>query len=231
MHTGQLLGSGRTADVYELDGSWVLRRYRDRSDTTEELAVMSYVGAFGYPVPRIGPPAGGARPTDLVLQRLTGPTMAEALLAGALGAAEGGALLARLLRELHAIPPRVSADPQDCILHLDLHPENVMLTDRGPVVIDWSTATEGPPGFDRAMSALTLARVALDPEFPAPEAEARTLLAALLAELAGEGGADAADLARARARQWENPFLTVPERDCLDAAVEMVLDCAPPPRG
>ncbi|NEE60918.1 aminoglycoside phosphotransferase family protein, partial [Streptomyces sp. SID8455] len=57
MHTGQLLGSGRTADVYELDGSWVLRRYRDRSDTTEELAVMSYVGAFGYPVPRIGPPA------------------------------------------------------------------------------------------------------------------------------------------------------------------------------
>lgn len=89
MHTGQLLGSGRTADVYELDGSWVLRRYRDRSDTTEELAVMSYVRAFGYPVPRIGPPAAGALPTDLVLQRLTGPTMSEALLAGSLGAAEG----------------------------------------------------------------------------------------------------------------------------------------------
>lgn len=89
MHTGQLLGSGRTADVYALDGSWVLRRYRDRTDTTEELAVMSYVGAFGFPVPRIGPPAEGARPTDLVLQRLTGPTLAEALLAGRLGAAEG----------------------------------------------------------------------------------------------------------------------------------------------
>ena len=86
MHTGQLLGSGRTADVYALDGSWVLRRYRDRTDTTEELAVMSYVGAFGFPVPRIGPPAEGARPTDLVLQRLTGPTLAEALLAGRLGA-------------------------------------------------------------------------------------------------------------------------------------------------
>ncbi|MFD3973391.1 phosphotransferase [Streptomyces cyaneofuscatus] len=237
MHTGQLLGSGRTADVYELDGSWVLRRYRDRSDTTEELAVMSYVRAFGYPVPRIGPPAGGARPTDLVLQRLTGPTMAEALRAGALGAAEGGVLLARLLRELHAIPPRVSADPQDCILHLDLHPENVMLTDRGPVVIDWSTATEGPPGLDRAMSALTLARVALDPEFPAPEAEARTLLTSLLtsvltsllAELADDGGTDADDLARARDRQRESPFLTAPERGCLDAAVEMVLDCAPSP--
>ncbi|MFJ9637364.1 phosphotransferase [Streptomyces sp. NPDC101178] len=227
MHTGQLLGSGRTADVYELDGSWVLRRYRDRAGTTEELAVMSYVRAFGYPVPRIGPPADGARPTDLVLQRLSGPTMAEALLAGDLDAAEGGALLARLLRDLHAIPPRISADPRDRILHLDLHPQNVMLTERGPVVIDWSTAEEGPPGFDRAMSALTLARVALDPEFPAPEAEARALLAALLAELAADGGTEPADLARARTRQHENPLLTAPERGCLDAAVEMVRGCAP----
>ncbi|WP_432151467.1 phosphotransferase [Streptomyces sp. bgisy029] len=227
MHTGQLLGSGRTADVYELDGSWVLRRYRDRAGTTEELAVMSYVRAFGYPVPRIGPPADRARPTDLVLQRLSGPTMAEALLAGNLDAAEAGALLARLLRDLHAIPPRISADPRDRILHLDLHPENVMLTERGPVVIDWSTAEEGPPGFDRAMSALTVARVALDPEFPAPEAQARTLLAALLAELAADGGTAPADLARARTRQHENPFLTAPERGCLDAAVEMVRGCAP----
>ncbi|WP_411083885.1 phosphotransferase [Streptomyces sp. cmx-18-6] len=228
MHTGQLLGSGRTADVYELDGSWVLRRYRDRTDTTGELAVMSYVRAFGYPVPRIGPPAEGARPTDLVLQRLTGPTMAEALMTGAMGAAEGGALLARLLRELHAIPPRVSGDPEDCILHLDLHPENVMLTERGPVVIDWSTATEGPPGFDRAMSALTLARVALAPEFPVPLTQARTLLTALLAELTDDGGACAADLAVARARQRENPCLTEPERGCLGEAVKMVLGCAPP---
>lgn len=226
MHTGQLLGSGRTADVYALDGSWVLRRNRDRSDTTEELAVMSYVGAFGFPVPRIGPPADGARPTDLVLQRLTGPTMAEALLAGTLGAAEAGALLARLLRELHAIPPRVSANPEDCVLHLDLHPENVMLTDRGAVVIDWSTAAEGPPGLDRAMSALTLARITLDPAFPAA-AEVRTLLAALLAELADDGGASATDLALARTRQRANPCLTESEQGRLDGAVELVLGSAP----
>ena len=213
--------------MYELDGSWVPRRYRDRSDTTEELAVMSYVRAFGYPVPRIGPPADGARPTDLVLQRLTGPTMSEALLAGTLGAAEGGVLLARLLRELHAIPPRVSADPQDCILHLDLHPENVMLTDRGRVVIDWSTATEGPPGLDRAMSALTLARVALDPEFPAPEAGARTLLSFPVGGAGRRGRRRRRRPGPRRARQRENPFLTAPERGCLDAAVKMVLACAP----
>ncbi|MEU5286566.1 phosphotransferase [Streptomyces sp. NPDC020755] len=227
MHTGQLLGSGRTADVYALDGSWVLRRYRDRTDTTEELAVMSYVGAFGFPVPRIGPPAEGVRrPTDLVLQRLTGPTLAEALLAGRLGAAEAGALLARLLRELHAIPPRVSANPEDCVLHLDLHPENVVLTAEGAVVIDWSSAAEGPPGLDRAMSALTLARTALGREFPAG-ADVRPLLTALLAELSDEGGASAADLSLARARQRANPHLTDHERACLDRAVDLVLGCAP----
>ncbi|MEI7030550.1 phosphotransferase [Streptomyces pratensis] len=226
MHTGQLLGSGRTADVYALDGSWVLRRYRDRTDTTDELAVMSYVGAFGFPVPRIGPPAEGARPSDLVLQRLSGPTLAEALLAGALGAADAAVLLARLLRELHAIPPRVSTNPNDCVLHLDLCPENVVLTDGGAVVVDWSTASEGPPGLDRAMSALALARTALDPGRPSG-AEVRTLLSALLAELADDGGAPAGDLALARARRQASPCLTELERARLDGAVELVLECAP----
>jgi aminoglycoside phosphotransferase (APT) family kinase protein len=226
MHTGQLLGSGRTADVYALDGSWVLRRYRDRSDTTEELAVMSYVAAFGFPVPRIGPPAEGARPTDLVLQRLTGPNLAKALLAGRLGVAEAGALLARLLRELHGIPPRVSVNPEDRVLHLDLHPENVILTRSGAVVIDWSTAAEGPPGLDRAMSALILARLALDPAFPA-RAEVRTLLPALLMELSDDGGVSAADLALARTRQRADPSLTAHERGSLDGAVELVIGCTP----
>ncbi|CAM5339002.1 phosphotransferase [Streptomyces californicus] len=48
--------------MYALDGSWVLRRYRDRADTTEELAVMAYVGAFGFPVPRIARPPRGPAP-------------------------------------------------------------------------------------------------------------------------------------------------------------------------
>ncbi|MFF8555122.1 phosphotransferase [Streptomyces sp. NPDC015501] len=226
MHTGRLLGSGRTADVYALDGSWVLRRYRDRTDTTEELAVMAYVGAFGFPVPRIGPPAEGARPTDLVLQRLTGPTLAEALLAGRVRAAEGAALLVRLLRELHAIPPRVSADPEDRVLHLDLRPENVVLTEAGAVVVDWSTAAEGPPGLDRAMSALVLARTALGPALPGG-ADVRPLLKALLAELAGDGGASPADLALARSRQEADPHLTAEERAGLGRAVELVADCTP----
>lgn len=85
---GRLLGSGRTADVYALDGhddhdglddrdglgdgpgggAWVLRRYRDGyGDAQAEAAVMEYVRGHGYPVPRVR--AADAR-TDLVMERL-----------------------------------------------------------------------------------------------------------------------------------------------------------------
>lgn len=221
MHIGHLLGSGRTADVYALDESWVLRRYRDGADATAELAVMSYLSASGFPVPRIGPPSDPALPTDLVMQRLTGPTMAEALLAGTLTEAEGGELLARLLRDLHAIPPRLSQDPEDRILHLDLHPENVMLTPQGAVVIDWSTAGEGPPALDRAMSSLILAQVSLDPSFAAGE-RVRGLLATMLSRLACDGGVPSGALARATARRAADPRLTARESAVLDEAAELV---------
>jgi hypothetical protein len=47
------------------------------------------------------------------------------------------------------------------VLHLDLHPENVMLTGRGPVVIDWRNAEAGPADLDTAFTALILAQVAI----------------------------------------------------------------------
>ena len=52
------------------------------------------------------------------------------------------------------------------IVHLDLHPENVMLTGRGPVVIDWCNATDGPADLDTALSAVILAQVAVEKSHP-----------------------------------------------------------------
>ncbi|HWU06824.1 MAG TPA: phosphotransferase [Streptomyces sp.] len=225
MHIGPLLGTGRTADVYALDGPWVLRRYRHGIDVTGELAVMSYLSASGFPVPRIGPPAEDALPTDLVVQRLTGPTLAEALLAGTVTGGEGADLLARLLRELHAIPPRLSQDPEDRILHLDLHPEKVIMTSGGAMVIDWLAAGEGPPALDRAMTSVILARTALDPSFPAG-AQLRELLAALLSRFADDGGVPADALARATALRAADPQLTAHETAVLDEAAELVTSLA-----
>ncbi|MEU1434577.1 phosphotransferase family protein [Streptomyces sp. NPDC005775] len=221
MRIGQMLGSGRSADVYELDEQWVLRRYRDGLDATRELPVMSYLSASGYPVPRLGPQPPSAGPGDLVLQRLTGPTMLESLLSGAMGGAEGSAVLAGLLTELHTIPARLSPDPEDRILHLDLHPDNVMLTADGPVVIDWSNTEEGPPALDRAMSALILAQVAVDPAGPAADG-GRELLTALMPHLMAEGGIPARHLADAAARRAANPTMSPAERDLIGEATALV---------
>ena len=44
----------------------------------------------------------------------------------------------------------------DRLLHGDFHPGNIMLTDRGPVIIDWTGATRGSPEADFARSMLIL---------------------------------------------------------------------------
>jgi aminoglycoside phosphotransferase (APT) family kinase protein len=42
------------------------------------------------------------------------------------------------------------------VCHGDFHPGNVLLTDQGPVVIDWMTACSGSPWADVARSSLIL---------------------------------------------------------------------------
>ncbi|MGW3143525.1 MULTISPECIES: aminoglycoside phosphotransferase family protein [Streptomyces] len=213
--TGRLLGSGRSADVYEIDEAWVLRRDREGwGDAAAEGAVMTYVRDHGYPVPRVRP--SGSR-TDLVLERLSGPTMLQALSAGSIGPEEGGSMLAGLLRRLHAVPARDSADPDARVLHLDLHPDNVILTPDGPRVIDWTNAEDGHPGLDWGMSALILAQVAVGDESIADPA--RAMLTALLADPSDltEPG-----LAQARTRRAANPTMSRHEVELLGAGEDLI---------
>ena len=43
------------------------------------------------------------------------------------------------------------------LLHLDLHPLNVMLSSRGPIIIDWTNASAGDPNVDVALTWALLA--------------------------------------------------------------------------
>ncbi|MET9903271.1 phosphotransferase [Streptomyces sp. NPDC006446] len=211
MRTGRLLGSGRSADVYEIDEAWVLRRDREGwGDATAEAAVMQHVRSHGYPVPGVRAATRG----DLVMERLSGPTMLEAFGQGLLSAQEAGLTLARLLRKLHAVPARISTDPAVRVLHLDLHPDNVMLTPDGPKVIDWANAEEGPPGLDWAMSAVILAQVAVGGE-PVGDVAAETLDALL------DGNEDQVTeegLVEAGRRRAANPTMSAHEVQLLGEA-------------
>ncbi|MFF7566114.1 phosphotransferase [Streptomyces pseudovenezuelae] len=228
MQTGELLGSGRTADVFAIDDQWVLRRYRDGGDATAEAAVLTYLAERGYPVPRVRDPMGTVPRTDLVMQRLHGPSMLRALLLGTITAEEAGSVLADLLHRLHSVPARTSAEPTHRTLHLDLHPDNVMLTAGGPMVIDWCNSEEGPPGLDWAMSSLILAQVAVDTT--ALAAPARAVLASLLTHLGpavavrntGRG-----PLTEARKRRAADPSMSESETSLLDEATRLVLELTP----
>lgn len=136
-----LLASGRDADVYALDGTRVLRRYRRGGDVAAEAAVMVHVGGLGFPAPAVHQADG----TDLVLERVPGSTMLSAFATGELGLVEGATVLADLHRRLHALPT-LSRESGFSVLHLDLHPDNVILSPSGPVVIDWRNTRRGDDG-------------------------------------------------------------------------------------
>jgi aminoglycoside phosphotransferase (APT) family kinase protein len=148
-----LIGRGRDADVFALDDDRVLRRNRDGRGVGDQARLLTFLHEAGYPVPLVHDVSG----PDLVMQRLHGPVALEVSVRG--GPAHG-ALLADLHNRLHRIaapdwlPGWRAGD--DRVLHLDLHPANVILTDDGPVVIDWVNARAGDPALDVASTVVLL---------------------------------------------------------------------------
>jgi aminoglycoside phosphotransferase (APT) family kinase protein len=159
---GVLIGRGRAADVYALDDDRVLRRYRTPYSCAAEADLMRYLRQAGYPVPAVLAVDGG----DLIMERLHGRDMLADLTSRPWRTARHGRVLAALHDRLHQIAApeglRRPFGTGDRIVHLDLHPGNVMLTADGPVVIDWTNAAAGPPGSDVAMAYLIMASSDLD---------------------------------------------------------------------
>jgi len=158
---GRLLARGQDADVFAIDDTRVLRRYRRRAVPEREVAVMRHVHEHGFPTPRVFDVSGA----DLTLERIAGPTMLEDLRRRPWRFRAHAITLARLHRELHAIPPAPLhlSDEGDAVLHLDLHPANVILSPNGPVVIDWANAARGDAPLDVALTAVVLAAAPVGP--------------------------------------------------------------------
>jgi aminoglycoside phosphotransferase (APT) family kinase protein len=153
---GRLIGSGRSADVYEVDSGRVLRRYRVEAAVDAEARLMRYLWSAGFPVPEVYDAHG----RDIVMARLRGTDMLSDLTRRPWLAGRYGRVLARMHDKLHEIeaPPWLARPlgAGDRVLHLDLHPGNVVLTADGPTVIDWSNGAAGPPGADVAMAILIM---------------------------------------------------------------------------
>jgi serine/threonine protein kinase len=151
-----VLASGRASEILDLGDGRVLRRFKTGGDPAGEALVMRRAEQHGYPVPRVLE----VRDDALVLERIEGPTMLERLWRRSWEMPRAARLLAQLHDRLHEIeaPPEVhDAGPGNRLLHLDLHPENVILSPSGPVVIDWTNARRGDPALDAAMTWVILA--------------------------------------------------------------------------
>jgi aminoglycoside phosphotransferase (APT) family kinase protein len=151
---GGLLASGRDGDIFEYGSDLVLRRARDERNIEHEARIMRHVGALGMPVPAIHDVRAGG--TEIVMERVDGPTMLEAISRRPWALARHARVLADLHRQLHEIDapawlPQLS-DGGDRVVHLDLHPLNVLYGPRGPVLIDWTNAARGTAATDLAQT-------------------------------------------------------------------------------
>jgi aminoglycoside phosphotransferase (APT) family kinase protein len=139
----RLIAAGRASEILDLGDGRVLRRFKDAGNPAREAAVMQHALAHGFPVPRVFE----IRDDGLVLERIDGPTMRAALGQRPWRAVREARVLARLHARLHEIPFEGNR-----LIHLDLHPENVLLSHCGPVVIDWTNARAGDPPLDVALT-------------------------------------------------------------------------------
>jgi aminoglycoside phosphotransferase (APT) family kinase protein len=147
---GPKLAEGRDGVIYEHGPGRVLRIVGDGRNLEHEARTMEYVHAQGVPSPAVHEAGDGW----IVMDRIDGPTMLDWAVAPPFPIRRAARHLAALHATLHAVPappwlPEAPV-PGDRVVHLDLHPLNVLMSADGPVLIDWSNASAGVPAYDIA---------------------------------------------------------------------------------
>ncbi len=138
----------------------VLRRSRSGNSVETEARIMEYLHAQGYPVPAVYEVADNG--TDLIMERIEGPSMVEYMKKRPWKIRQQGTVLSNLHHRLHEVPPpaflaRAQVGAGNAFVHMDLHPLNVLVGPRGPVVIDWTNARRGDPLIDVALAYVLMA--------------------------------------------------------------------------
>jgi aminoglycoside phosphotransferase (APT) family kinase protein len=154
-HRARLLASGQDADVFLRPDGLLVKHNRDGRGLDPEAELMRYLRKRGIPVPRVH----GVEDEGLVMEYVPGPRMSVELDRRPWRAAALGRQLADLHHRLDDVPaPDFLPGPRDgSLLHLDLHPGNVVLGPDGPVAIDWACAARGDRRVDLALSWLAMA--------------------------------------------------------------------------
>ena len=196
----QVLTGGADTATWRIetdDGRAVVRVFRPEQVTAaaRERLALQVAHAAGIPVPPIlaagTPAAADGRPTT-ILGWCEGSVMLDRLAEVPGEARSLGRLLGATQAAIHRVTPPAGwgSDPGDRLLHLDLHPSNILVVGRRVSgVIDWVNAGAGDP---RADVARTYAILTADPAAVAVRrADPRTAQAFRRGWLAGYADASA----------------------------------------
>jgi aminoglycoside phosphotransferase (APT) family kinase protein len=150
----ELVGSGRAAEVFRHGPATVVRRYRDHRDCTHEIRAMEWLRTQGLPVPRVDVASDQG---SIIMEYISGQSMFEQLSGAPQGFVSHARTLAKLQRQINAVAAP-SWFPQrgggGVVVHMDLHPMNVIYGPNGPVVIDWTNFGRGLASIDAATTAV-----------------------------------------------------------------------------
>jgi uncharacterized protein (TIGR02172 family) len=201
MEKGELIGAGRTAEVYAWGDDRVLKLYfpfMGREPIEREFSTTRAVRDLGLPVPAADEMIEEEGRLGIVFERLRGPSLSKIVMKNPTRLTEIAQTLAQLHALMHSkslpagacsqrgqieygigaaadltsaekegMRARLAALPDgDAVCHGDFHVDNVILTDDGPVVIDWMTGSRGNPSADIARTELLFATGGLPPGTP-----------------------------------------------------------------
>ncbi|HCB34565.1 MAG TPA: hypothetical protein DEP66_04275 [Acidimicrobiaceae bacterium] len=152
---GAVIGLGRDSEVRTY-GDNVIRISTRDADLGHEAEAMAHVAAHGFPAPAL---VDQPTSSSIVMERLDGPTMLEDMTAKPWLAPRHARKLAALHHELGLIEAPAhwtQVCPGSAVCHLGMTPDDVKMTARGLVVIDWSNAARGDAAFDAALTYVAL---------------------------------------------------------------------------
>ena len=156
LEPGGLISIGSEWELRHYGPEHVVRTSTQGLNLSREAEALVAVNSTGFPSPVF---VQQLDPSSIVMERLDGPTMLEDLTSRPWTLRRHAKNLARLHRALGTVAApshweRVSEG--ESVVHLDLHPGNIKMSSRGPVVLNWSRSARGSSAFDAAVTYVIL---------------------------------------------------------------------------
>lgn len=190
MELGNVIASGRTAELFDLPENRVLKLFYDwvsLQAVKQEYEISLQIFKAGVPVPQVFDLIEHKNRLGIVYEKISGSTMLQMLGSKPWQVVKHSCNLAELHSKMHQMPlegfasfrdrwfknieqvPNLSESIKRKLIdqvnqlpdaaklcHFDFHPDQVIYTTNGPVILDWMTACAGHPAADVARTQILL---------------------------------------------------------------------------